>query len=99
VIDLAAVREQAVGAAADTHVEIIELCALAGRADLAGEFVRSKLSVAQVRGKLTDLRAQVSATRSTSAHIMPDAGNNPNQAAAAGWDKAFARVRGVKTKE
>lgn len=94
VIDLAAVREHATVEAALTHAEIAELCALAKHPSKTAEFIRRKLSVADVRKELLNLRAAAGDAMETHGHIMPDAGDNASQRAAAGWDQAFAAVSG-----
>ena len=96
VVDFAAARETLRADLIAEHGEIIELCTLAGRPDMAADFVRSRKSLADVRKLLQDQRADASDARRTSGHIMPDAdGNNP-QANAAGWDTALAKARGQK---
>jgi len=89
VVDLAKVRGEGAAEASARALEVVELCKLAGRADAAGDFIKRGLSVDQVRQALTDLRAEASAARQTSGHIVPTAGNEDTQAAAAGWARAF----------
>lgn len=94
VIDLAAVRDLAVGDAATLHAEIVGLCILAGAPQMASEFITSKAGLEDVRAKLQAIRAQASDARSTQGHILPDADINPARSAAASWEHAIVAVRG-----
>jgi hypothetical protein len=73
------------------------MCKLAGKPEMAAEFVRCGKSLADVRAALQNQRADVSDARQTQGHILPDADGSSDQAAAAGWEKAFAPY-GAKTK-
>lgn len=94
VVNLATERLRMRGEAFSSAAEIIELCALAKLPGKAAEFIRAGMSIEAVRNELQTIRAQASEARPVVGHILPDAGGNESQAAAAGWAKAHAQVRG-----
>lgn len=94
VVDLSAAREKMHGEITANVTEIVELCALAGRPQLAGDFLRRKLGTDLVRKELQTLRAQASDAQGVRGHIMPDAGGTESQQIASMWDRAFAAASG-----
>lgn len=95
VIDLDAVREKAKGDATAFSLELVELCSLAGRPEMAAEFLRLGVSTSEARKRLQNLRADVSDARRTEGHILPDADDHPAQTATDGWNKAIAKATGI----
>ena len=58
----------------DATSEIIALCKIAGRKDLATDFIEQKLSLADVREKLLTLRAEASEAVNVRSHVAPKVG-------------------------
>lgn len=95
VVDLNAMRDQLHGEFAATAVEIVELCTLAGKANLASGFIKQKIGTAAVRRELQTLRAQASDAQGIHGRIMPDAGGTESQQnVSKSWDNAFAAASG-----
>lgn len=91
VVLLAKIRGETAAKVAADAVEIIAACKLAGFADLAAGFIKSGASLDEVRADLQSRRARASATRSTSGHILPGAGETATDQTAirAGWQTAI----------
>jgi signal peptide peptidase SppA len=70
--------------------EITELCAIAGRPELAAEYLKAGLTVAQVRGKLVEIRAASGGPDISTQHAPQDRKDH-------GWDAAMQKA-GVKLK-
>ncbi|KKN29562.1 hypothetical protein LCGC14_0842770 [marine sediment metagenome] len=68
--------------------EVADLCTLAGKAELAAEFIAKNVSVADVRKTLLGQRASASSAAEIAGHTGPDSGRTT----AALWDKAVART-------
>jgi hypothetical protein len=71
VIDLDAVRADERKATLAYVSEVHELCALAGRGDLAAGFVAKATPVAQVRGALLEARAAEDEATAIRSHVRP----------------------------
>ncbi len=94
IVDLASMRQKTRSEAAADAVEIIELCKLAEAPELAADFIRTGVSIAQVREQLQMRRTEASEARKISGHILPDAGDRNPKAAADGWERAIVSARG-----
>ena len=68
--------------------QVGELCKLAGKAELAVEFIAKNVSTADVRKTLLGQRASASSAAEIAGHTGPDSGRTT----AALWDKAVART-------
>jgi hypothetical protein len=68
--------------------QVADLCTLAGKAELAAEFIAKNVSTGDVRKTLIGQRVSASSAAEIAGHTGPDSGRST----AALWDKAVART-------
>ena len=74
--DIKQIKADAVKAGFDAAAEIVDLCALAGKPDQAGEFIKARKPAADVRAELLEARAKESEAEDVSSNITAEAGAN-----------------------
>lgn len=82
-VDLAALEAEARQQGYAEAAEIVELCNIAGRPELAGEFVSRRLSGREARKELLTLRAQADG-ETIHSHVLPEA----STAAKPNWEES-----------
>lgn len=86
VIDLDAARKSG----RDEVAEIVDLCAIAGHAELASKFIRDGVSASAVRSHLLELAA----ARSEASAVSSAHGDQGDKANNYGWDSVIAKTFG-----
>jgi hypothetical protein len=94
VVNLDALRTEARGNVLAEMREIAETCQIAGRPELAAEFIGAGKSLADVRKALIDQKAEADRKLGELNNHQPAKANLTKEAMMAGWDTAFARVHG-----
>ena len=87
---------KAAGDATARAVAIVELCKLAGKADLAGGFITNGLSEDAVRQQLQALKAEASEAHTISSHHGAAAGLDSQEGVSRLWDQVLARGGFIK---
>jgi hypothetical protein len=81
--------------------QIAEICVLAGRSELAADFICRGLSVAQVKAALSDAGARPEpgdGEETLAAALAHRAARMSREQAEQLWDAAFAKARGADTR-
>ena len=89
VVDLDSVRATARAETLAYVNEVQDLCALAGRPELASEFIGKTAKIADVRQSLIAAQASANGSDEISGHVAPEAAG---AGAAAVWDRAITKV-------
>jgi capsid assembly protease len=92
VVNLDTARAEGRAAFAAETREIAELCMIAGKPALAAEFIAAGASVADVRKKLIDDKAEADAKIGSLSTHQPVRADTSEAAIAASWKAAFANV-------
>ena len=96
VVNLDDVRNKAAGDARSQAVAIVELCKLAGKADLAAGFIAKGLSEDAVRQQLQALKAEQSDAHEVASHHGATAGLDSQEGVSRLWDQVLVRGGFIK---
>lgn len=90
-VNLDDVRSKAASDATIRAVAIVELCKLAGKPDLAGDYIKRGLSEDTVRQQLQALKAEASDAHGISSHHGAAAGLDSQEGVSRLWDQVLLR--------